>query len=376
MPPAGRGGRAPRLTSSPSGSTASPPTQLRPARPAAPSVVAVMIAWPMPATRAPGSAGGRVELREHVVEQEQRRARRRRAAPPRRAGATSTASRCSPCEPKLRRSRVAAGDDHVVEMRAEAGDAALEVTRRAAPRAPRQSAARRRSAARLRQPELAGTLREPRREQRERLRRASTSDGTECGDLLGPRLQRVCAGTAELHAAKRRVALRHAPPIVLRQRRASGRRAAPSTRSKYARRAAGPPLTTARRSGVKTSVATSRRSDSADGSSAPFSRASFAWPARSVSVTSSGELPRVPVRRRARRRSPKRINWASCRVRGEKPWVATCSDSSRFVLPTPFGRRRARGPARAQLERRVRAVVAERDPSDDQATRSRRAGSA
>jgi hypothetical protein len=35
--------------------------------------------------------------------------------------------------------------------------------------------------------------------------------------------------------------------------------------------------------------------------------------------------------------SPKRISWASERVRGEKPCVPTCSDSRRFVLPAPFG---------------------------------------
>jgi hypothetical protein len=35
--------------------------------------------------------------------------------------------------------------------------------------------------------------------------------------------------------------------------------------------------------------------------------------------------------------SPKRMSCASARVRGENPWVATCSDSSRFVFPTPFG---------------------------------------
>ena len=49
-----------------------------------------------------------------------------------------------------------------------------------------------------------------------------------------------------------------------------------------------------------------------------------------------------PLDRRRRLRQPdparpKRIKLASLRVRGENPWVPTCSDSSRFVLPAPFG---------------------------------------
>src|SRR6185503_12591661 len=34
---------------------------------------------------------------------------------------------------------------------------------------------------------------------------------------------------------------------------------------------------------------------------------------------------------------PKRTSCASARVRGEKPCVPTCSDSSRFVFPAPLG---------------------------------------
>ena len=87
---------------------------------------------------------------------------------------------------------------------------------------------------------------------------------------------------------------------------------------------------------MKTRVATSRRSASADDSFAPFTRASFAWPWRSVTASSSGAPFRVPSTTTRAAVSPKRISCASCRVRGEKPCVATCSDSSRFVLPTPF----------------------------------------
>ena len=53
---------------------------------------------------------------------------------------------------------------------------------------------------------------------------------------------------------------------------------------------------------MKTSVATSRRSDSADGSFAPLTRASFAWPWRSVTASSSGAPFRVALGDHARSR--------------------------------------------------------------------------
>ena len=46
---------------------------------------------------------------------------------------------------------------------------------------------------------------------------------------------------------------------------------------------------------MKTSVAASRRSDSAEGSFAPFTRASFACPWRSVTASSSGASLRTPL---------------------------------------------------------------------------------
>ena len=121
---------------------------------------------------------------------------------------------------------------------------------------------------------------------------------------------------------------------------------------------------------MKTSVANSRRSDSADGSRAPFSRASFASPCRSVTDASTGECARSPAIVTRPADSPNWISCASWRVRGEKPCVATCSDSSRFVLPTPF---RPDGEHEAglegELERGVRAVVTKREPADDQPAR-------
>ena len=87
---------------------------------------------------------------------------------------------------------------------------------------------------------------------------------------------------------------------------------------------------------MNTSVASSRRSDSGDGSRAPFSRASFGRPVRSVTLADTGRVPSAPSTDTRPADSPKRISCASVRVRGEKPCVATCSASSRFVLPTPL----------------------------------------
>ena len=87
---------------------------------------------------------------------------------------------------------------------------------------------------------------------------------------------------------------------------------------------------------MKTSVATSRRRSSDDASREPFSSARFGSVAdrrtRSA-VETPARVPSIPI---AAAGVPKRISCASLRVRGEKPCVPTCSDSSRFVLPVPF----------------------------------------
>ena len=75
-------------------------------------------------------------------------------------------------------------------------------------------------------------------------------------------------------------------------------------------------------------------------------------------------MPRVPRTAMRAARSPKRISCASVRVRGEKPCVPTCSDSSRFVLPTPFGPTASTRPGRRlELEPLVRPEVRERELS-------------
>ena len=80
-----------------------------------------------------------------------------------------------------------------------------------------------------------------------------------------------------------------------------------SDRSKYARRAAGPLLTIARRSGVKTSVAVSVRSCSAARRRAPFTSARLPSAVDSATPIWTGASPRVPSTRIRAARSPNRI---------------------------------------------------------------------
>jgi hypothetical protein len=95
-------------------------------------------------------------------------------------------------------------------------------------------------------------------------------------------------------------------------------------------------LTIARRSGVKTSVCDLAAQLLRRRSVAPFSVACFAARRRRDGDLArrrsrgSAECDRAASRAEADQlRDPAR--------RGEKPCVPTCSDSSRFVLPAPFG---------------------------------------
>ena len=261
----------------------------------------------------------------------------------------------------------AARDQHVVEVRAR-GPSTPRSRSRGEPRLERRD--RRRLARRRRAARRAGRARRRARRSRaqapssaaprvpRRARRPSSATRSVHG------VERVARREPQLDPAERGVPLRERGDVVLRQRRRAPAQSRPSTRSKYARRAAGPPLTTASRSGVKTSVANSRRSDSADGSRAPFSRASFACAVRAASPT-----PRpgaCAARRRSSTRpavSPKRISCASWRVRGEKPCVADVQRLEQVrlagaVLARPRARRRARATSSSA---RVRAVVAKRE---------------
>ena len=93
----------------------------------------------------------------------------------------------------------------------------------------------------------------------------------------------------------------------------------PMIRSKYARRTAGPPFTTASRSGVNTSVAISFRNCSAARREAPFSVARLPCSDRSVNSIATADVSRVPRNAMRPWSSPKRRSCASDRVRGEKP---------------------------------------------------------
>ena len=87
----------------------------------------------------------------------------------------------------------------------------------------------------------------------------------------------------------------------------------------------------------------------------------------------TGVCPRRPSSRIRAAVSPKRISSASDRVRGEKPWVPTCSDSSRFVLPAPFGPTASTSPgSSASSSRAYERKFARKTDS----TISRRGGSA
>ena len=293
--------------------------------------MAVIIVCPIRACVRQDLPPARIELGQDVVEQEEwrRRQQLRFCEQEGKHGEPLLALRAV-----LAQIALAAPDQHVVEMWADAGCATLEVA--VEPRVERF--ARRRLSvvpeSRGKQAELLGALRERRPEHGERLPATGHELCSEHGDLLRPRVERV-RREAELHTAQRGVSLRKRGEIIRRAAARAGNRRA-SARSKYALRAAGPPFTTVKRSGVNTSVDTSRRSDSADGSFAPFTRASFAWPWRSVTASSSGAPLRVPSTTTRAAVSPKRISCASCRVRGEKPCVTTCSDSRRLVLPTPL----------------------------------------
>ena len=142
-----------------------------------------------------------------------------------------------------RRSRSPPTITDVVEVRPEPGRAALEV--RVEPGLERVRGRRLAVVAerRRRQPELARTLGEARlRARPARRRRASTSSRAELSEALRPRRERVASARARAaRGGARRCAARAPPRTPAGAPRAPGGDGA-STRSKYARRAAGPAL--------------------------------------------------------------------------------------------------------------------------------------
>ena len=308
-----------------------------------------------------------VELGEDVVEQQQRPVPRR--------SASSSASAEQQREHReallalrAEAAQVAAGRENadVVEVRPEARRAALEVAVEAG--LERRGSRRLALVAQLACGRPSSSARSAkrgaaRRPQRARPATSSAPEPTTCS-VHGASASRVEKPAPR--AAARRCAER--PPRRTRPRdrpRAGERR--PSTRSKYARRAAGPPLTTARRSGVKTSVATSPRSCSAARSRAPFSVARF--PCRAARVTSSSSGTPAAV---AAQRDPSLPPAEADELRvGARPRrEALRADVQRLEQVRLAGAVRPgheHEPGRElEVEPRVRAVVPKRDRGDDQ----------
>ena len=230
-----------------------------------------------------------VELREHVVEQQQRR--ESAAARPRRGAARGARGAARPGSRSSRRSRLPAAIENVVAVRADARSPRARCRSRAAPRA----LGGRRLAVVARARRRRGRARDvrsakPGRERGEHLPPEPPRAPPERGDALGPRRERVAR--REPSCTRRSAAFRCASAAAYScgsPARAGKRR--PSTRSKYARRAAGPALDHASRSGVKTSVGNSRRSASLEASRAPSSSAAFAVARRRASTRTSCATP-------------------------------------------------------------------------------------
>ena len=84
-----------------------------------------------------------------------------------------------------------------------------------------------------------------------------------------------------------------------------------STRSKYARRVAGPPLTTASLSGVKASAWRRERSSSAEARAAPFQRIRFGSRVEILTSDATATAPRRPDTRARASSAPRRTIWLS-----------------------------------------------------------------
>ena len=128
--------------------------------------------------------------------------------------------RCSPWEPKLRRSRGPARQDDVVEVWSEARRSPLEIT--VEPGLERLDGRRLSFVGhpRSRQPELLGSLCKERREPRHDFRASFDELAAERRDLFGPRGDRVAGRIAAGRAPQCRVALRHRRGVLDRQRSA------------------------------------------------------------------------------------------------------------------------------------------------------------
>ncbi len=249
----------------------------------------------------------------------------------------STASRCSPCEPNWRRSRSPLATRTSSRCGPEPGRAAVDVLRE--PRLERldASAAPRRS----RGARPAGRARP--RARRTPAASVSSVDAAELderraerGDALRPRLERRAVRQARLHPAKRGVPLRERREVLLRRTGTSREDAA--EHAVEVRAARGRP---ALHDGEPVGREDERRELAAKrlGRRQPRAvqprllRLPLAQRHRCLDRRRAA-APATPTRAPPSRRSGSAA--PSWRVRGEKPCVARCSDSSRFVLPTPL----------------------------------------
>ena len=137
--PAGRSGRAPRGPPYRADPGSRPPRSAPARAGSAERCVAVITVCPIPATRAASTSRRPRSSSESTSSRSSSGGVGSSSASA--SSSDSTASRCSPCEPNWRRSRVAARDEHVVEMRAEACRAALEIPCEPRAERPRPSAA-------------------------------------------------------------------------------------------------------------------------------------------------------------------------------------------------------------------------------------------
>ena len=285
----------------------------------------------------------------------------------------STAIRCSPCEPKERRSRPSAsmrrswrcGPAPVtprsrsrVEPRVElAGSSVMSPSYASvAASSPSSAGDARRSGAR-------GSATVSTRASTRAPRRVDTTLSVHGCEGVPRRRARADAAEACVSLADRARVLDRAALAVAGSRRPTlGRRTLAGSPA--------PPLTTARRSGVKTSVVSSVRRRSAEREPLAVQLALRASRVASLTSVAKTVSPTVPAERCGRR--PRRTGsaCASLRARGENPCVPTCSASSRFVLPGAV-RTVEKDDSRLELEleRGVRTEVAERDVADDQPAR-------
>ena len=279
-----------------------------------------------------------------------------------------------PWEPKRAQVARAGRDRDVVQVRPEAG--ALRGRGRGSSRASSGSIGRRLTlvARAVRRPGRA--RRRPHRRTAGAAARALVAAGLDQrGAELGDAASVHGAIASRSTALERGVALRPAPRRSRRgsacAREAAGRACGRSTRAARA----GPALTIASRSGVKTSVAglaaeLLRRPQARAVQLRPLPLAGREQRRRSAPAsaarTPSSRMPRGRARRSGSAPRPS----AS---RGEKPWVPTCSDSSRFVLPAPFAPDGENEPGSSGSSRRA---YDRKFARSTEATISRRGGSA